>query len=84
MVEPLLGDKIPISLVVPVTLDCFTDGFLIGVSVSISPSAGIVLGIANCLEMSFLGEFYFKKLLFYMFICLLRSLLIYVCYVNYH
>ena len=56
MFEPELGDAVPVSLVVPVTLDCFVDGFLIGVSVSISPSAGIVLSVANCLEMSFLGE----------------------------
>ena len=31
LVEPALGDEIPVSLIVPVTLDCFVDGFLIGI-----------------------------------------------------
>lgn len=38
------GDTLPVGLVIPVTLDCFTDGFLIGVSCALSPPAGIILG----------------------------------------
>jgi zinc transporter ZupT len=38
------------------------DGFLIGVSVAISPKAGIVLAFANCFEMSFLGMAYASRL----------------------
>lgn len=60
--EPDQGDTLPVGLVVPVTLDCFTDGFLIGVSCALSPSAGIVLGFANCLEMGFLGMAYSVRL----------------------
>ena len=60
--EPDQGDTLPIGLVVPVTLDCFADGFLIGVSCALSPSAGIVLGFANCLEMGFLGMAYSVRL----------------------
>ena len=52
------GDKLPTSLVVPIFLDCFVDGFLIGVSCALSPKAAIVLGFANSLEMSFLGMAY--------------------------
>ena len=44
------------------TLDCFVDGFLIGVSSALSPTAGIVLGLANCLEMSFLGMAYSARI----------------------
>ena len=51
-----------VGLVVPVTMDCFIDGFLIGVSCALSPSAGIILGAANCLEMSFLGMAYAARL----------------------
>jgi zinc transporter ZupT len=53
-----VGDVVPVSLVIPVTMDCFVDGFLIGVTCALSPNAGIVLGCANCLEMSFLGMAY--------------------------
>ncbi|KAJ1433638.1 hypothetical protein B484DRAFT_447182 [Ochromonadaceae sp. CCMP2298] len=56
------GDKLPLNLVLPVTIDCFVDGFLIGVSVAISPKAGIVLAFANCFEMSFLGMAYASRL----------------------
>ena len=41
-----------VSLVVPVSIDCMVDGFLIGVSVALNPVAGYVLGVANCLEVS--------------------------------
>jgi zinc transporter ZupT len=60
--EPELGATLPASLVIPVTLDCFVDGFLIGVTSGLSPHAGIVLGIANCLEMGFLGMAYSLRL----------------------
>eukprot|EP00595_Chromulina_sp_UTEXLB2642_P002390 CAMPEP_0196767874 /NCGR_PEP_ID=MMETSP1095-20130614/42065_1 /TAXON_ID=96789 ORGANISM="Chromulina nebulosa, Strain UTEXLB2642" /NCGR_SAMPLE_ID=MMETSP1095 /ASSEMBLY_ACC=CAM_ASM_000446 /LENGTH=545 /DNA_ID=CAMNT_0042136649 /DNA_START=42 /DNA_END=1683 /DNA_ORIENTATION=- len=62
MPEPVTGDFIPVGLVIPVTLDCFVDGFLIGVSCALSPEAGIILGAANCLEMSFLGMAYSTRL----------------------
>ena len=52
---PELGALVPFSLVVPVTMDCFTDGLLIGVSCAIRPKAGIILAFANMLEMGFLG-----------------------------
>mmetsp|Transcript_19892 Transcript_19892/g.18064 ORF Transcript_19892/g.18064 Transcript_19892/m.18064 type:complete len:497 (+) Transcript_19892:50-1540(+) len=62
MPEPVTGDFIPVGLVIPVTLDCFVDGFLIGVSCALAPTAGIILGAANCLEMSFLGMAYSTRL----------------------
>jgi zinc transporter ZupT len=63
LVSTQLGDKLPYSLIIPVTLDCFVDGFLIGISSSISLKAGIVLGFANCLEMAFLGMAYTARLI---------------------
>lgn len=62
MPETKEGDKLPVSLIVPVTMDCFTDGFLIGVSVALSRKAGIILGFANMLEMGFLGCAYASRL----------------------
>lgn len=56
MPYPELGATLPMGLVVPVTLDCIIDGFLIGVSVSLSSTAGYILAGAHCLEMSFLGR----------------------------
>lgn len=56
------GDTLPMQLVVPVTMDCFVDGFLIGITSSISFSAGIILALANCLEMGFLGMAYSARL----------------------
>lgn len=58
-----IGSKIPMSLIVPVTIDCFVDGFLIGVSVTLSPKAGYVLTLANCMEMSFLGMAYSSRII---------------------
>lgn len=52
------GDSIPVNLVIPVVIDCFVDGFLIGIAVSLAPKAGFVLCAANCLEMSILGMAY--------------------------
>jgi zinc transporter ZupT len=60
--ETQIGDKLPMNMVLPVTIDCFVDGFLIGVSVAISPKAGFILAIANCFEMSFLGMAYASRL----------------------
>lgn len=57
-----LGDTLPMGLVVPVTVDCFVDGFLIGVSCAIAPAAGIILGAANCLEMASLGMAYAARI----------------------
>jgi zinc transporter ZupT len=62
MPEPELGDKIPISLVIPVAMDCFVDGLLIGITCALSPQAGIILGAANCLEMAFLGMAYATRI----------------------
>eukprot|EP01038_Epipyxis_sp_PR26KG_P007894 gene7894-10713_t len=62
LVETQMGDTLPLGLVIPVTMDCFTDGFLIGVTCGVQPAAGIILGIANCLEMSFLGMAYSARL----------------------
>lgn len=56
------GDKLPINLILPVTIDCFVDGFLIGVSVAISRKAGFILATANFFEMSFLGMAYASRL----------------------
>ena len=58
-----IGDKLPMNLVLPVTLDCFVDGALIGISISISTKAGMILAFANSLEMSFLGMAYASRLL---------------------
>jgi hypothetical protein len=43
-------------------MDCFIDGFLIGVTCTLAPKAGIVLGAANCLEMAFLGMAYATRI----------------------
>jgi len=59
---PELGDYLPIGLIVPVTMDCFTDGLLIGVACALKAEAGIILGFANCLEMGFLGIAYSWRL----------------------
>jgi len=56
------GDTLPLGLVLPVTMDCFVDGFLIGISTAINFKAGVVLGAANCLEMGFLGMAYAARL----------------------
>jgi len=52
---PQSGSYIPMSLLVPVTIDCIVDGFLVGSTSAISPQAGVVLGVANMIEMGFLG-----------------------------
>jgi zinc transporter ZupT len=62
LVETTLGDVLPNSLIIPVTIDCFVDGFLIGVTIAISPKAGYVLAAANCLEMGSLGMAYSSRI----------------------
>jgi len=57
------GDMLPMGLVIPVFMDAMTDGFLLGISATISLKAGIVLSFANCLEMSFLGMAYASRLI---------------------
>lgn len=59
---PEEGATLPFSLIIPVTLDCIVDGFLIGVSVALNPKAGYILSAANCLEMGFLGMAYSTRL----------------------
>lgn len=49
------GSPLPLSLIVPVLVDCFVDGFMIGIATSLSIHAGFILGIATSLEMGFLG-----------------------------
>lgn len=61
-IETNIGDKLPLGLIIPVYMDAFVDGFLIGISSAISFKAGIILCIANCLEMSFLGMAYTSRL----------------------
>lgn len=62
LIPTSFGDKLPLGLIVPVFMDSFVDGFLMGISSSISLKAGIVLSFANCLEMSFLGMAYATRL----------------------
>jgi zinc transporter ZupT len=40
---------------VPVAINSFVDGFLMGVTCSLSRKAALILSFANCLEMAFLG-----------------------------
>jgi zinc transporter ZupT len=61
-IETQEGDTLPMGLVIPVYMDAATDGFLLGISSTISLKAGIVLSFANCLEMSFLGMAYASRL----------------------
>lgn len=62
LVETTLGDVLPNSLIIPVTIDCFVDGFLIGVTIAVSPKAGYILAAANCLEMGSLGMAYSSRI----------------------
>ena len=52
---PEKGSTIPLSLVVPVVVDCAVDGFLIGLSCALSNRAGLILGLVTCFEMGALG-----------------------------
>jgi len=52
---PLIGSPVPMSLVVPVCIDGIVDGFLIGLTYSISPRIGYIITFADALEMGFLG-----------------------------
>lgn len=49
------GSKLPWSLIVPVCIDAALDGVLVGFATAAAPSAGIILGVANVVEMSFVG-----------------------------
>ena len=51
---PSAGAEVPTGLVVPVFIDSFVDGFLIGLACALNLKAGYILSAANCLEMSFL------------------------------
>lgn len=62
LVETTIGDTLPRSLIIPVVIDCFVDGFLIGVTIAISTRAGYILAGANCLEMSSLGMAYSSRI----------------------
>ncbi len=62
LVSTKLGDTLPVRLVVPVVVDCLVDGFLIGVSCALAPTAGIILGAANCLDMFSLGMAYSSRI----------------------
>lgn len=62
LMDTEVGDKLPVGLVIPVVLDGFVDGFLIGVATALSHKAGIILGFANILEMAFLGMAYSSRL----------------------
>jgi zinc transporter ZupT len=49
------GSKLPWSLIVPVCIDAVLDGMLVGFATVASPAAGIILSIANVVEMTFVG-----------------------------
>lgn len=51
----LRGAPLPRGMLVAVTVDAFVDGFLIGISTSVSLHTGLVLAAANVLEMGFVG-----------------------------
>eukprot|EP01041_Mallomonas_annulata_P004408 gene4408-8771_t len=55
IIQPMQGDTIPMGLIIPIVIDAFIDGFLIGLTYSLHPKAGIILSLANLLEMSILG-----------------------------
>lgn len=48
---PLPGSTVPLSLIIPVIVDSIVDGFLIGLSASISLNVGYILATANAIEM---------------------------------
>jgi zinc transporter ZupT len=53
--ERLRGAPLPRGMLAAVTVDSFVDGFLIGISTSVSLRTGLVLAAANILEMGFVG-----------------------------
>jgi zinc transporter ZupT len=61
--EVVTGEAIPAGLVIPVCIDSFIDGFLIGITVAVSYKAGLILAMANCLEMGFLGMAYTSRVM---------------------
>lgn len=52
---PSTGSTIPWSFVIPVVLDGMIDGLLLGTTLSLSKKAGMILSLANMIEMGFLG-----------------------------
>lgn len=53
--EPNAVEKFPVAFVVTVCVDSIIDGLLIGIATAASPSAGPMLALSLCVEMSFLG-----------------------------
>lgn len=53
--QRLRGAPLPKGMLAAVTVDAFVDGFLIGISTSVSVHTGLVLAAANVLEMGFVG-----------------------------
>eukprot|EP01041_Mallomonas_annulata_P002225 gene2225-4324_t len=49
------GSRLPMAMIIPVCIDAIVDGLLIGIACSLSRSAGVILAMANCIEMSMLG-----------------------------
>lgn len=49
------GFTVPLSMLIPICIDGLVDGFLIGLTCTISFNAGVVLSFANSIEMSLLG-----------------------------
>lgn len=45
---PVSGSTIPLGLIIPVTVDCIVDGFLVGTTCSISHSAGELCVLCLC------------------------------------
>jgi len=53
--EDVLSEQLPVALAAAVTADAAVDGLLIGLSYAASPSAGVAMAAATCIEMGFLG-----------------------------
>jgi hypothetical protein len=52
---PITGSEVPVgSLIIPVIIDCIIDGFVIGLTTSISFRAGFILSLATSIEVFFL------------------------------
>ena len=62
MVMPRKGDNVPTSLVIPVAMDAFTDGLLIGVTTALTKKAGLIVAVANTMEMGILGMAYSARI----------------------
>jgi len=60
---PDVGSRIPLTLVLPVMIDCCCDGFMIGLIGQVSARAGLVLGLVTFIEMGALGAVYGLRVL---------------------